>query len=218
MASQGIELQYECPDMTHGDEHRYDICGVAIEKKKCDNSPHSKKVELPWKLWIKIILVVVMVSIMSLCISIAVTVLMNTRNDEVAKIWSCENEWILNNGHCYFFGSSNTSWQAAENHCKRLRSHLVKINDVGENLWLKTLMKELGSSDMWIGANDCGTEGQYKWVSDGSNVTYTDWDRLQPDDLNNEDCIELWDNYKTLKISHWNDNRCSSKFHYMCEK
>lgn len=85
-------------------------------------------------------------------------------------------------------------------------------------MWLKTLMKEFGSSGMWIGAHDDTTEGQYNWVSDGSNVVFTDWDELQPDNRNNEDCIELWNNFNTSTSFHWNDRQCSSKLDYMCKK
>jgi hypothetical protein len=69
---------------------------------------------------------------------------------------------------------------------------------------------------MWIGANDKAKEGQYRWVSDDSNVAFTKWDRNQPDDIfNNEDCVEIWKRSNGYK---WNDGTCTSRMNFMCEK
>ena len=69
---------------------------------------------------------------------------------------------------------------------------------------------------MWIGANDHDKEGQYRWVSDDSRVSFTKWDKKQPDDArNNEDCVEIWTRSNGYK---WNDRICSASLNFMCEK
>ncbi|CAC5416998.1 unnamed protein product [Mytilus coruscus] len=88
MATQEMESQYESIKRTLENEHPYDICKVgnketgddAIEMKKTDCATKIKRVDQPWKLLIKIILVVVIVSLVFSCISITVTVLMKTKN------------------------------------------------------------------------------------------------------------------------------------------
>lgn len=66
---------------------------------------------------------------------------------------------------------------------------------------------------IWIGLNDLGVEGNYKW-SDGSPVAYTNHGWREPNDWNGqEDCIHLikWN-------GQWNDNQCGRPYPYICKK
>jgi len=65
--------------------------------------------------------------------------------------------------------------------------------------------------DWWIGLNDLETEGTFKWVS-GEPITYTRWATGEPNNLNNEDCAQLYPD------GTWNDKACSSPWYrYLCE-
>jgi hypothetical protein len=57
-------------------------------------------------------------------------------------------------------------------------------------------------------------EGDWTWVSSGSNFTYSNWSPGFPDDYRgNEDCLHL------LKRTHfeWNDEKCDHRMGFICE-
>ena len=91
----------------------------------------------------------------------------------------------------------------------------VKTN--GTSLyWLLLFFKtEFDSNNMWIGANDHAKEGQYRWVSDDSIVSFTKWDKRPDHAYHNEDCVEIW---KRSNDCRWNDLICSARLNFMCEK
>ena len=66
----------------------------------------------------------------------------------------------------------------------------------------------------WVGATDEIIEGIWKWYTDDSNLSYTNWARGQPDshDGHEEDCLYLYgDNYG------WHDGPCEAHKHALCE-
>lgn len=66
---------------------------------------------------------------------------------------------------------------------------------------------------IWLGAADF-TEGDWIWVVDFSNVTYTDWRSGQPSNWGGkEDCMHLDKPFRY----EWNDAPCSSHMSYICE-
>ena len=57
------------------------------------------------------------------------------------------------------------------------------------------------------GLTDYCNEGQFKWVSDGSNVTYHNWNENEPNNYEeNEDCVHI-----SETTNQWNDRRCLTK-------
>eukprot|EP00978_Attheya_sp_CCMP212_P032574 scaffold127978_cov65-Attheya_sp.AAC.2 len=54
-----------------------------------------------------------------------------------------------------------------------------------------------------LGLTDIATEGNWVW-SDGSEVSFTKWGGMQPDNSNNEDCVH------TYSGNLWNDNQCTT--------
>nr|XP_039251936.1 alpha-N-acetylgalactosamine-specific lectin-like [Styela clava] len=71
---------------------------------------------------------------------------------------------------------------------------------------------ELGT---WIGLDDIQQEGKFVWkdgVTSTKNNTY--WDKNQPDNYGNEDCVHLRRN------APWNlnDFPCSTRLQFFCEK
>jgi gliding motility-associated-like protein len=59
----------------------------------------------------------------------------------------------------------------------------------------------------WIGANDAAIEGTFKWVTGpeaGTNVTYTNWNSGEPNNLGDEDYVHITDPSVGI-LGSWND-------------
>jgi len=64
---------------------------------------------------------------------------------------------------------------------------------------------------MWIGLSDTAEEGNWSWTS-GSGLEYAAWAPDEPNNYNEEHCVELHaDAWK------WNDLECSTKLPSVCE-
>ena len=68
----------------------------------------------------------------------------------------------------------------------------------------------LGMRNFWIGLNDINHEGRFVWAS-GSTSRYRNWNGKEPNNLGNEDCVQI------LTNSKWNDNKCGNGYPYVCE-
>lgn len=58
------------------------------------------------------------------------------------------------NGHCYWYVSTSTTWDAAEAACNTQCGHLASINDAAE----QSFVLGLAGGDSWIGLHDPSTE------------------------------------------------------------
>lgn len=68
---------------------------------------------------------------------------------------------------------------------------------------------------IWIGASDILNEGQWVWVSDGSNLTFSSWNYNEPNNsgTGGEDCAVV----KQTDMG-WNDTPCGLINQYVCKK
>lgn len=89
-------------------------------------------------------------------------------------------------------------------------SHLVKIETKAENDYLTDLHLD---HESWIGANDIGTEGLFRWL-DGSKIGFSNWKRGEPNNNGNEDCVHLGNYGHGL----WNDDQCWNHKYFFCER
>ena len=75
---------------------------------------------------------------------------------------------------------------------------------------------------VWIGLDDKSQEGYFKYASDDTSITYTDWDTAQPDNgiwFNGnleEDCVKLW-KWPYANRFKWSDGLYSVKQSFVCE-
>ncbi|XP_077980176.1 C-type mannose receptor 2-like [Glandiceps talaboti] len=129
----------------------------------------------------------------------------------------CKAGWESFKDHCYFVSTAATHRYAkAQKACEKTDSHLVIINNAGEQSFIEGLLIEL-THNVWIGLNDIQKEGKWKW-EDGSKLSkkkYSNWHTGEPNNGGgNEDCahININENYE------WNDIACTTKFGYICEK
>ncbi|CAC5366431.1 unnamed protein product [Mytilus coruscus] len=71
----------------------------------------------------------------------------------------------------------------------------------------------------WIGRTDASQEGIFRWIKNGENVTYSNWDIDQPDDgsdgIPGADCMRYIIKSKT-KAAWW-DRDCNNEFAFICE-
>ncbi|XP_067877342.1 C-type lectin domain family 10 member A-like isoform X2 [Heterodontus francisci] len=123
----------------------------------------------------------------------------------------CPPNWYQFNQGCYYFSTRKGSWQFATQQCSLKNSHLLVINSILEQNFIKVAANP---SMYWIGLSDVAIEGNWQWV-DGTNFrsSPTFWADGEPNNMQNgEDCAHIDDK------GRWNDNKCSSSYSWICEK
>lgn len=65
---------------------------------------------------------------------------------------------------------------------------------------------------VWIGGTDRKTESEFIWSKSGNKINFTQWLLGNPDNRNNEDCIEM------NALTGWNDASCDITKPFICEK
>ncbi|XP_012374553.1 CD209 antigen-like protein C [Dasypus novemcinctus] len=121
----------------------------------------------------------------------------------------CPWNWEFFQGSCYFFSWTKGIWKASESACERLGTQLVIINNAEEQEFLKfwTIRR---NTRIWIGLSDHHVEDSWHWV-DNSSVQLSFWMEGEPNNHENEDCVELTND-------GWNDNKCTVENFWICEK
>ena len=124
-------------------------------------------------------------------------------------------------GDDYYFCTNDSTWTAARNKCRlQARGDLVHIDDAAENAFLKMYR----TADSWIGANDVGIEGLWRWSNDGVPFwrggaagtgllsQYSQWSANEPNDNGgSEDCALMY------AAGTWNDAPCGNASDFVCE-
>ncbi|XP_052762756.1 perlucin-like protein [Mya arenaria] len=137
----------------------------------------------------------------------------------VYNIRLCPTGGWFYHGHCYdFHNESYATFTQAQERCVRDGGNLVHVNNAEENAFLVEHVKHLRPiNSWWIGLWYKDTEGEFSWIDDQSYITYQDFSAHQPDDhgsQHNEDCVLIWHKANWT----WNDAKCSSQYHFVCEK
>lgn len=110
---------------------------------------------------------------------------------------------------CYRFVAVAASWNAAQIECTGWGDSLVVVTSQAEDAYLAT---RADGEDIWLGLSDFVAEGQLVWV-DGEPFDYENWAVAQPDNFQNEDCVE-----KRGQDAFWNDRACVAPHAYICER
>ncbi|XP_061472582.1 low affinity immunoglobulin epsilon Fc receptor-like isoform X2 [Rhineura floridana] len=129
-------------------------------------------------------------------------------NDSACRV--CPEGWLLSSGQCYHFQVQNTHWSFAKKSCEDQGGHLVVINDLQEQSFLRSNTKQ---NNYWIGLSDMLSEGTFVWV-DSSPVSFTSWNPREPNNAGQgEDCVIM------TPSGRWQDRECGSDIDgYICEK
>jgi len=115
---------------------------------------------------------------------------------------------------CYVYVELQENWIEAQEYCKVLGAHLVEPKNLQENMFVKGLMLDHAMSHTWLGGEDLTQEGKWMWSSTNTPVEeYTDWSPHEPNNLHQEDCMEI-----RSSDGKWNDSRCDSKYAFICQK
>uniref|UniRef100_A0A1I8AIZ5 C-type lectin domain-containing protein n=1 Tax=Steinernema glaseri TaxID=37863 RepID=A0A1I8AIZ5_9BILA len=116
------------------------------------------------------------------------------------------------NGHLYLVNPHRLSWLEAEKQCRAKGGHLSSILSKEESEFFASLVSNyfLGF-DVWIGGRRIGPNS-FEWV-DGSKWDYSNFHEEQPNDLHNNDCLEVFD------ASHekWANYDCAREYPSICK-
>ncbi|XP_063417277.1 perlucin-like [Mytilus trossulus] len=125
---------------------------------------------------------------------------------------ACPNGWLKNGNKCYFYSDELKTWTDAKISCEADEGMLVEVDSKCENDFIKM---SASMPNYWLGGTDQQKEGVWIWSHSQNVVTFSDWDKEQPDNYNgNEHCLELW-HYNGL---YWNDYPCHELRRFVCEK
>ena len=70
------------------------------------------------------------------------------------------------------------------------------------------------NSYFWVGGSDEEVDDIWKWYTESSPMTYTNWYPGEPNGRQGSNCITLWGAHNYA----WADGACSSQINYICEK
>ncbi|MBM4392408.1 MAG: hypothetical protein FJ090_14905, partial [Deltaproteobacteria bacterium] len=115
--------------------------------------------------------------------------------------------------HVYMFCDSALTWSAGRTICQTYGYDLTTVNDSSENTWLVDIAYFFYVGKWWTGYSDAATEGTWVWAN-GETATYTNWHSGEPNNVGNEDCMQLG----RFGSYTWNDEPCTSPFRYICEE
>nr|WDW25660.1 MAG: ORF2b [Canine coronavirus] len=103
----------------------------------------------------------------TLCLSIAIVVLVSLPNHCDTTILKCRDDWVGYNGNCYYFSNDTSTWTSANEFCARAYSKLTPLHSLHQ---LSFLRRFKGSSDYWLGV----VKREGKWCNyDGSRFSFS---------------------------------------------
>ena len=129
-----------------------------------------------------------------------------------------------------FCGEGPDNFDAARAKCDAEAGQaLVRIETPQENAVLVAWLKSAGISDAWIGANDIGAEGTWRWMTATTNdgpafwqggpdgglvgAGYARWAAEHPDSSSTNNCANL-----NATAGQWRAAPCTQNLAFICEK
>ncbi|XP_029022728.2 CD209 antigen-like protein C [Betta splendens] len=140
---------------------------------------------------------------------------------------TCEPDWDLNGGKCYYFSTNYFTWNKSRSDCKRRGADLVQINSEEEQRFLddKVGEKMIHIFDLfWIGLTDSEEEGRWLWVDDSPlNTSLSFWYKTEPNNLTienpaGEHCASMGVQGGATDLKSWFDRPCNAPQRRICEK
>ncbi|CAC5423717.1 unnamed protein product [Mytilus coruscus] len=113
---------------------------------------------------------------------------------------------------------SNVSTQKKE--CRSIEKKVTSLLN-GFQKKMKNMQYEidkLKKNEVWLGLNDIQTEGQWKWVSDNTGISFNYWLSLEPNGGRGENCLHYCKENCHRNAYGWNDFQCGSQKGFVCEK
>lgn len=123
-----------------------------------------------------------------------------------------EDGWFIGNDTQYFINTDVTDMESARAFCKKNFGDLAVITGDSERRFLWKLISKGSFGQYYIGMY-VNLDKSFSWV-DGTPVTYTAWDKNEPNFANNdENCVTI---YKRMGV--WNDINCGLELPSICKR
>lgn len=122
------------------------------------------------------------------------------------------------NGHAYELITVRQTWDQASSSCESRAGHLATVASEGENVFIyDSFWADREGGDLWLGGfQEEGTDepsADWEWVT-GENWSYTNWGAGQPDNSNEQDCLQMWGGGDP---GDWDDTQCDESQYSVCE-
>ncbi|XP_075131890.1 C-type lectin domain family 17, member A-like [Leptodactylus fuscus] len=117
---------------------------------------------------------------------------------------TCPSGWEPIGLFCYYFSTDTLSWDNSRDECIRKGSTLVSLTNKEQ---MDALKSTLAKGHYWIGLRRAKEPEKWIWL-DGSPLSYSNWNKGEPNNLPNEDCCES-------TYGNWNDLPCSATMKYI---
>jgi hypothetical protein len=110
----------------------------------------------------------------------------------------------------FLFCHRAVRWRDADAVCMGYGGRLASIHDATEDRLVLTALQRLGIGNAWIGLNDRGSEGTWRWA-DGSEVDYLGFGGTEPNGGGLENCADA-----SPDFGYWVDLGCPSLLPVVC--
>jgi len=119
----------------------------------------------------------------------------------------CKEPWVRPGSSVACYASARdkgTTFDDAFRKCDSMGGFLAEPRSEYET---DNVMSVINSNaSYWIGITDHGEEGNFRWLSDDSEVTYSNWGKNEPNNHGgNQNCAQLW----VYRDHQWDDQQCS---------
>ncbi|XP_068448050.1 CD209 antigen-like protein E [Clinocottus analis] len=126
----------------------------------------------------------------------------------------CQMGWRKFGKSCYVVSTEKKDWMESRGACNAEEADLVFIDSRAEQAFVNGLLSS--GLNAWIGLTDGVKEGTWTWA-DGTPANTTFWRAGQRNNYDgNEDCGETVQ--RSPGVGEWNDDGCSAKQIFICEK
>ncbi|KAK3597088.1 hypothetical protein CHS0354_021190 [Potamilus streckersoni] len=136
--------------------------------------------------------------------------------EDIARCPVCHSgyEYYQQDKFCYKFYNVCQTWSEARQVCQNEGGDLISLNNRNLNFFNELALHKSGScDDVWVGATDVSSEGQWNWLN-GDKVSSDLWAINQPD---NWDSIEHCGDLHKRFDYELNDADCSRNKHFICQ-
>ncbi|KAK0065330.1 CD209 antigen-like protein 2 [Biomphalaria pfeifferi] len=116
---------------------------------------------------------------------------------------------------CLWISNNSLSYQNASDKCRALGASMYTIK-VKEKLdiLIDAAQEYTAALYPWVGLDDIQQENVFRWSDDNSilNVSWTIWQKDEPNNEGNQDCV-----YYSFSRQLLNDWHCNGSLNYVCE-
>ena len=127
---------------------------------------------------------------------------------------SCPQAWIYLQGFCYKFSFQSLTWNASKTACRNMDSTLAVVDSEEKQI---KIAAELKNPEYWIGLyRDPEDTSRWLWIDSSrlcKDCGY--WGRGEPNNMNKDEGCGVM---KSRFSGFWNDQSCSQKIRYICQK